>query len=220
MVNKSDLPAIALEALGDLADKPGGVFYSSHEALRPGEVYFLGYNPGGVGTYPIRETFAGMLTQRENAYLDQCWGLGGKLYPAGKAPMQMRTVHVLESLGLAPRDVCSANLIFVSSVDSKGVEISMADRCWPVHRAVLEIVQPRLIVSCGNSGLSTYGYLKRRFSNPQETSVPSGHGGYRLKHFDAEIDGRHYRILGLPHLSWYKPQGRPEFTEWIREVGH
>ena len=219
MVDKSDLPAIALEALGDLADMPGGVFYSSHEALRPGEVYFLGLNPGGKGTYPIRETLPRILTQTENAYLDQCWGTGGKSYPAGKAPMQVRTVHVLESLGLAPRDVCSSNLIFVSSVDSSGVETSMADRCWPVHRAVLEIVQPRLIVSCGNSAHSTYGYLKHRF-RPQESSVPSGHGGYSLKHFDAEIDGRQYRILGLPHLSWYMPQGRPEFTEWIREVAH
>lgn len=48
--------------------------------------------------------------------------------------------------------------------------------------------------------------------------MPSGHRGYSLKHFDAEIDGRQHRILGLPHLSWYKPQGRPEFIEWIRQV--
>ncbi len=218
-MDREDLPAIALEALGDLADKPGGVFYSSHETLRPGDVYFLGLNPGGTGSYPIRETLPAMLTQTENAYLDQCWNPGGKWYPAGKAPMQMRTAHVLKSLGLDPRDVCSSNLIFVSSVDSKGVETSMADTCWPVHRAVLDIVQPRLIVSCGNSAHSTYGYLRGRFT-AQETSVPSGHGGYSLKHFDAEIDGRHVRILGLPHLSWYRPQGRPEFTEWIRKVAH
>jgi hypothetical protein len=217
VVDKSDLPALAMKSLGDLVAKPGVLLYSSHETLRPGEVYFLGFNPGGDDPTPLQTSVPHMLSQTDNAYLDHRWAPGGKLHPAGKAPMQMRTVHALEHLGAGPRDVCSSNLIFVRSGNATGVEPYMADRCWPVHQAMLDIVQPRVIVSCGNSGRSAYAYLKGRFGS-QESSAPSGHGGYWLKHFDTVIDGRQCRVLGLPHLSWYKPQGRPEFIEWVREV--
>ena len=163
MVTKAELPALALESLGDLSDRSGLLLYSSHETLRPGEVYFLGFNPGGDAPTPLRRTVPEILTQTENAYLDECWAPGGRSYAAGRAPMQMRTVQVLKALGLDPRAVCSSNLIFVRSVDSKGVENYMADRCWPVHRAVLDIVRPRLIVSCGNSWSSAYGYIRGQF---------------------------------------------------------
>ena len=99
MVNKSDLPALALKSLGDLVAKPGLMLYSSHETLRPGEVYFLGFNPGGDDSTPLQKSVPDILRRTNNAYLDHRWAPGGKPYPAGKAPMQMRTVHVLESLG-------------------------------------------------------------------------------------------------------------------------
>lgn len=217
MVNKSDLPAIARAALVDLLDREGFVLYSSHETIQAGDAYFLGYNPGGTGGRSLKDSLPEMLTNTENAYLDGSWDPRGKLLAPGRAPMQLRTVHVLESLGLVPRDVCASNLIFVRSTNSSGVELAMGDTCWPVHEAMLDIVQPRLIVSCGNSATSAFGYLLNRFGG-LAISAPSGHRGYSLKHFDAQINGRRLRVLGLPHLSWYKPQGRPEFAEWAKQV--
>lgn len=58
----------------------------------------------------------------------------------------------------------------------------------------------------------------QRSGGSAETAVPSGDARYDLKHFDTSIDGRPTRVLGIPHLSCYSPNGREEFTEGLCEV--
>ncbi|MDH4560659.1 hypothetical protein [Pseudomonas sp. BN411] len=216
-MNKQQLLKTATEALDELLHLPGGVLYSSHETLQPGEVYYLGFNPGGEGGNPLRDDLTRMLAQTENAFLDGEWAPAGIDREPGDAPMQRRTVALLESLGFAVRDICASNLIFVQSKDYKGVEYSLADKCWPVHRTILDIVKPKLILCCGNSGVSAYGYLKRRFGG-EESAAASGHGNWSLKAFRAQIEGRECCVVGLPHMSRYEPRNKPQVIEWIRQV--
>lgn len=216
-MNKEQLLRTATEALDELLHLPGGVLYSSHHTLQPGEVYYLGFNPGGNDGRPLRDDLGMMLRQTKNAFLEGDWAPAERPCPKGEAPLQKRAVWVMQALGLQVEDICASNLIFVQSKGYKGVEYSLADKCWPVHKAILDLVRPRVIVCCGNSGVSSYGYLKARFGGA-ETTVPSGHGNWRLKSFHTSIDGRPYWVVGLPHLSRYEPRNKPQAIEWLRQV--
>ena len=72
-VAKHNIPTIAARALEDHLESSGTFLYSSHETIRPGEVYFLGLNPGGCGGPSLRERLDKILSQEENAYLDEAW---------------------------------------------------------------------------------------------------------------------------------------------------
>lgn len=212
-VTKADMPALALQALDGLLDQPGGVVYSSHETIWPGRIYFLGLNPGGSGGSSIRENIAQMLTCDQNAYLDYEWE--GK--EPGSALLQRRIQWTLETLGANTQDVFATNLIFIQSPNSKSLTVNQAEQCWPVHEAFLKIVQPSLIVACGNtSNLSAYSFIHSRFGGEQ-TYHPAGHGDWNLKRFQTTINGRKTTVIGLPHLSYYKPDGKPSVEAWLKE---
>ncbi len=72
-MTKDDIPKIARKKLGDLLEQPGSILYSSHESLKPGDVYLLGCNPGGFGGNPLKSSINSMLSNKTNAYLDEKW---------------------------------------------------------------------------------------------------------------------------------------------------
>lgn len=215
-MNKLDLPILARQCLSDLLDFPGSILYGSHETLRRGDIYLLGFNPGGTGGDTLSVNIDAMLVKSDNAYLDESWGDGSG--EVGEATLQKRVIWVLETLGVDPRSVCATNLIFVKSRDAKGVDYKIADTCWPVHKAMLGIVKPKLIVAFGNSKVSPYHYLLSRFgSGSQDPDEPSGHPNWTLKGFKANLpDGNSPYVVGLPHLSRYKPDGKPDVEKWLK----
>jgi hypothetical protein len=111
-MNKDDIPKIPRKELTELLEHPGSILYSSHETLKPGDVYLLGFNPGGAGGNPLKLSIDSMLSNKHNAYLDESWENLNGFWDNGEAPLQKRICWLLESLGLNPREVCASNLIF------------------------------------------------------------------------------------------------------------
>jgi hypothetical protein len=213
-MNKEEIPKIAKYALSEVLREPGSILYSSHETLKSGDVYLLGFNPGGAGGNPVEQSINSMLTNTSNSYLDESWENHNGVWANGEAPLQKRIQWVLESLGLSTRDVCASNLIFLQSREASDISFSLAKKCWPVHEAILNIIKPKLIIAFGNSEVSPYGYLHTMLGGDEEY-FPSGHGNWSLKGFSCEINGRSIYVAGLPHLSRYSPIGKKEVIEWL-----
>jgi len=217
--------AAALALLGALkksgvGNRPGKVLYSGLATLKPAVILLLGYNPGGD---PADETetaehhLSNSINRRPdwNEYLDAAWSPGGRRYAPGRAPMQRRVAHLLEGIGYATRSVCASNLIFVRSRNAGSLEDqeSLALRCWPVHEFILEIVQPRCIVTLGGEVsrfVCSKGIL---ISRPDP--FPSGHGNWKCSHFTIKLLGRKTSVISLPHLSRYAVDHHPEVIAWV-----
>ena len=212
-VTKADIPSLALQVLDSLLAKTGAILYSSHETRRPGKIYLIGLNPGGTGGPSLRENITKMLTRTENAYLDEVWG---DYEEEGAAPLQKRIQWVLKTLGADTRDVFATNLIFAQSRNDKGITPIQAQQCWPVHEAMLEIVQPSVIVAFGNSGFSPYGFIHALLGGEQEYQRAE-HGSWNLKQFQTMVGGRRTTVIGLPHLSRYQPMGKPSVEAWLKD---
>ena len=215
-LEKAELPDIARRALGGICDRSGAILYSSHTTLKPGDVYLLGFNPGGEGGSPLRECINGMLHSDVNAYLDESWENRNGVWAPGEAPLQKRVSWLLERVIGNPREVCATNLIFVRSRLAANISYELVQQCWPVHEAILRIVQPKLIVAFGNSAKSPYSYLRSIFGGSGK-EFPSGHGNWALKGFESTLNGRDIYVAGLPHLSRYSPIGKNHLVKWLRE---
>ena len=216
--SKNDLPDLASRALASYLDRSGAVLYSSHDTIKPGKIYLFGLNPGGQGGPTLQKNISLMLSRQENAYLDERWENGRELPEPGKAVLQRRVNWLLTQLGAQTRDVLATNLIFMQSRDASGVSSDLADVCWPVHEALLNIVRPSLIVAYGNSTFSPYGYLHGRFGGEQRYGT-SGHGDWMLKGFDARMSWGSVFVAGLPHLSRYDPTRKQGVVDWIESGG-
>lgn len=201
-MSKESIPKIARENLTGLLDKSGSILYSSHETLKLGEVYLLAFNPGGSGGNPLEKNIDSMLFNTTNSYLDESWENQNGVWGEGEAPLQKRVQWVLENIGLKTRNVCASNLIFLQSRGASDISYSLAEKCWPVHEAILNIVRLKLIITFGNSNVSPYGFMHSMF-NGKEEHFPSGHGDWSLKGFNYQIGGRSVYIAGVPHLSRY-----------------
>ena len=215
-ITKYDIPEIAMHALQGLHDKSGSILYSSHETIQQGSIYLMGLNPGGFDGPVLAKNIETLLSRTTNAFIDEAWENGSATYEAGKAPLQERISWLLTNLGCDPRNVIATNLIFAQSRDASGISYSLADDCWPVHKALLSIVKPKLILAFGNSGFSPYGYIHQRFGG-EEFYEDSGHGDWSLKSFVTSIEGHTVSVVGLPHLSRYQPIGKSHVVDWIKQ---
>lgn len=206
-ISKQDIPSIAKKALAKHLDRSASLLYSSHETICPGEVYFMGLNPGGdAGTGPrLQESIDASLARTVNAYLVP-WENGvNENSGDGNSPLQRRVQWLFQQLGFSLEKTLCTNLIFIQSKGEEGIKGQrLEDDCWPVHEALLSIVEPRLILVYGNSGFSPFGYLHSRFGGEVRHQA-AGHGDWNLKAFKTTIDGRETAVVGLPHLSLYDP---------------
>jgi hypothetical protein len=216
-MDKQGILSVAQHSLSELMSQPGAILYSSYNTLKPGDVYYLGYNPGG---YPpagptVGQRLDELPSKTCNDFTDLEWTTA-----AGQSTLQLRVKWLLDSLGYTVEDVCSSNLIFAQSRDAKGVPERYADVCWPVHEAILALVKPKLILCCGNSQVSSFGYLQRKFDGEIQYS-PKGvalHGDWAIKAFRTELNGQPVLVVGFPHLSRYNPIGKPQIIEWIKQL--
>jgi hypothetical protein len=210
--------ADAKRSLGPVLNRTGGILYSAADTLSLGEIYILGLNPGGDGGPTIAQDLDALLDRKDNSYLDEKWENRAGSYSPGQAPLQRRVNWLISALGYDLRRVCASNLIFMKSRSESGVNYpGDADLCWPVHERILGLVHPRLVLAFGNSSLSPYAYFRQRFSrgNNEET-VPSGHGSWKCRGFDASVANYKLYVAGLPHLSRYSPIGKEEVVEWLK----
>ncbi|MDQ5904341.1 MAG: hypothetical protein QG672_1934 [Pseudomonadota bacterium] len=107
----------------------------------------------------------------------------------------------------------------MQSRDAEQIDYALADTCWPVHQAIIDIVRPRLILAYGNSDMSPYRYLQKMFAGVEDdvASLPAArHGNWRVRGFVATISGQETYVAGLPHMSRYDPRGNVEIVSWLR----
>ena len=216
-LSKNELPDFAMDALYSILDMPGTILYSSHETIRPGRLYLMGLNPGGKstpGSPTIHDGIESMLVNRENAFLDQAWGENANA-KEGEAPLQKRIKWVIETLGEDLREVLSTNLVFSQTPNSKEIPAGQAKICWPVHEALLGIVQPSLILTYGNGANSPYSFVHSIYGGEQDYT-PCGHGSWSIKRFKTVIDGRPTTVIGFPHFSYYHPQTKKGVEDWLK----
>ncbi|WP_298157822.1 hypothetical protein [Ferrovum sp.] len=199
--------------------KPGSILYSAASTLCKGSYYLMGYNPGGdPESIPttILKSLQGLPQQSKNAYLDEDWSG----YPEGESPFQLRVRYLLCALGEKPEVVCASNLIFARSRSAKErMYPGDADLCWPVHELILDIVQPKVILSIGNSDISAYAYIRNKMGSPTKHTTPARHGNWSVRAAHGTIGSHVMTVIGLPHLSRYAINGenKDEVIDWIRQ---
>jgi hypothetical protein len=224
IVKKEQLPKLAEQYFGHLFNRYGEGIYSSHETLKKGDVYLLGLNPGGEGHTLLGDFISKTLTRTENSYLDETWINGqSKKYVKGGAPLQKRIQKLLVGLDQNVADVCASNLIFTTSKSSQddNFNFGFAGTFWPFHKAVIEIIQPKVIITFGNAKLhSPFGFLKSMYCDDSTSrtfeSISAEHGTWECYGFKTVFNGRETAIIGLPHLSYYNPD-KESVLKWIKE---
>lgn len=217
--------------LGSKIYKSGSVLYSSPDTLKPGQFYFLAFNPGGEPTNDPKETIKAQtenLKEGHNAFLHEDWSTDKRRYDRGKAPHQKNVQALAQLLGVDIQDMFSTELIFLRSRRADGVDYAaLSKKCWPVHQWMLGVVKPSIIVSNGNAhGKSAYAYVLNAFRNEglsvnELSPAPSGHGRFWLK--AARVTGHPTvkTVLGIPHLSYYhliSDHTRPIVQAWLDNI--
>jgi hypothetical protein len=136
--------------------RSGKVFYAGRLAFsRPSDLYLLGLNPGGNPIAQANETVGSETTQvltqhpeRWSAYLNERW----QGMQPGTHKTQRRVLHVLRRLNRDPQETPSSNLIFVRSsreTTLQGDKRTLFEQCWKFHEAVIDKLQPKVIVCFG-----------------------------------------------------------------------
>lgn len=222
----NDFKSLVVEHLepANLLGKSGAVLYSRPETLRPGDYYLLGLNPGGDAskTQTIKQRLDRPAEKWVNAYTEEAWSNNNGEYLSGEAPLQRRLIWLMEALGTRLEDVCASNLIFVRTPDAASIEDyeDLAEKCWKVHEKILDIVQPKIILTFGNGDVSPYRFLQGLAEGDiQELEgCESGHGNWTCKAFTGSFQGRPRLVVGLPHLSRYDVVEKREVVGWIRRL--
>lgn len=192
-----------------ILDQSGEILYSGSQTLRRGPIYLLGLNPGGNPNEhkaTVRDRLRDLPSQRRNKYLVN-WG-GRK---PGAHPLQRGVQWLAAELGVRLEDVCASNLIFARSPDERTSGFpDSARHCWPVHRTILAVVKPTLIIAFGKS---PYRFLRDQFGPSSEADpFPAGHANWTCRAFrSGEV-----QVVGLPHMSVYAIHLHPEVGVWLR----
>lgn len=215
---KNELINVVKKTLKEQVKRPGSVLYSKPDTLNKGIFYLLGFNPGGDDKISIEKNLEKWLSKPINAYLEEKWENRDK----GEHHLQKRVKYLFEKLNINLEEVCASNLIFFLSKDQSRVEYKKnANLCWPVHKYVLNIVNPKVIIAFGNGNAkSPYSYLKKFVYDIKEKDLlfPSGHGTWKCKAFRVNNDSELKMVIGLPHLSRYKidAEKHSNVIEWIK----
>lgn len=212
----------------DILQRPGCVFFTLPEKWRPGGVYLLGLNPGG--DEKLNTGNEGWVGCKPNIFrtVPETEGARGHLCSMGcnndgKAPTQLhdRILHLLEKIvKVNVEDACVSNLIFCQSKNQselRGNIKKWVDGCWSVHRAVLEEIKPRVVITFGKTTyMQMLGKMKedgRVFSD--ERTENAGWGNWKIR-IASETDG--VVVIGLPHLSWYTFDGEAPTRKKARDA--
>ena len=221
------------ELLSGIAEKPGAVLVSGADTLVPGPLYVMGFNPGGSaeGDGTAESLTIGASIERSRGkdawheWVDDNYG------GSGHSILQSRICSVFKELNVDPRKTLSTNALFVKSNDAGALERPWDlwwQHCWPVHRFLLHVVRPAVVVCLGNGeALSALALLRhprpgqgRRYDVhwvPSDADQ-SADGQWEEKvTFDLGEYGQHScAMLGLPHPSPRVSRGWP-LTDRARE---
>lgn len=152
-----------------LLQTPGDVLGSGWDTIAPGNVYVLGFNPGGrvdSDENSVARSLESTTSEPYSIYCDEVWPRDGKK-AAGEHRHQYRVREYLAKLGEPDaRKVAASNILFAKSPQasmSLKFDRNWLDICWEVHQYLLSEVRPRFILCLGNGEkLSAYNEVRRR----------------------------------------------------------
>ncbi|HEY9215017.1 MAG TPA: hypothetical protein VIQ29_19465 [Ancylobacter sp.] len=151
----------------NIAGKSGKLLYSSRTTLSPGELYVLGFNPGGdpnVENETVAENIAATPQSGWNEYTHGIWKLRDKVYPAGEQPRQRRIRSFFDVAGYDITAAFCSNVFFMRGIDVqrsvKTTDFSvLANECAFLHRFMLDVVRPRIVVCFGHDAFRWFEKL-------------------------------------------------------------
>lgn len=196
-----------------LRDRSGGVLQSAEATLRPGDIYFIGINPGGEdggvdSQLPLIHESLAMSRMGCNAF-DQDWSRERAGYPPGQSPMQRRFKHIAARLGKSYGEIAATNLTFTRS-RSVGVHPGMTaelGHCLRVHARFLDVVKPSTIWLMGSTG-EIENAMRLRVA--KQDWRPSGYSNWTIGRGAVDFCGREYQLCHTPHLSFWDPETNPD----------
>tara|TARA_B100001094_G_scaffold283984_1_gene297121 strand:+ start:14491 stop:15201 length:711 start_codon:yes stop_codon:yes gene_type:complete len=225
---RRDIEKIIIES--GLAERSGGLLYSSYETLRKGDWYFLGQNPGGeIDSEDEYDKIIKHIYNSDpcfNAYFDEKWeDKQGRICSAGSQHHQVNIKKFFSILGVDLRETCSSNLSFVRSRTTQSYSGSLlkdAKLCWKVHQYLLNIVRPKNIL-CNGSKASDFIlrnmknvkyalHQKKKVSN--KLTCYSYVGDLLLSNTDKPLTN--VRLFSVPHLGIYRCY--PEAAQWVSSL--
>lgn len=204
-----------------LLDECGAILYTSFKTVQKADFYILGLNPGGNDDYTLPKKLKCNAPEPSKKMtigksLESCRAENYNEYSetwictrgAGNMPLQLNLKNFTRNiLHKDIKDICCTNLIFRTSKNQDSLAFrNEADACWGIHKMLLDVIQPKLIIAYGNSDKSPYEYLHCKLNSIKKDDEPShdaDQGNYRIKGFKGTLDGRDTYVLGLPHLSRY-----------------
>jgi hypothetical protein len=169
----------------------GEVFFSGLTALKKGNFYLAGLNPGKGSAYPtIKQHVEEWSLETYSAYVHQCWrdecwdkdcyGMQATLTCScvrGDSKHQRGVRRVLARCGNQdPEAVFATQAVFAKSHSAKSFrsdcQLEMRDvfnACWPLHRLFLSVVQPKVIICLGyQDNCSSFAFLRSKGSPVSE----------------------------------------------------
>lgn len=186
---------LAHNQLALIKEQFGEVIYSSKKAFKKGKYYFLGLNPGGEGYIKI----AKHLNEYYDRSIDQ-WSEDDVNNPP---LLKKRAEKLFNYLGHNLCDVFCTNLIFKTTKGAFSLNYGLAGLCWGVHLLALSIVQPDIIITCGNDNKeSAFSFILDLYSNNKEFKPYEISKSMKLRIKVSEIKIlKDTLLIGLPHLS-------------------
>jgi len=184
---------------------PGRFMYNSISSLRKDKFYLLGINPGGdpeKENMPLRSEIREWFVWEKDASAFEQFG---------ETPYKETLKALCFEIGKDLHDICASNLYFVRSTDQdslmKGKKSTLyklglstsGKEFWPVHEALIEIVEPKCIFVIGSVTfdnvfklLNSVGKILTRIKK-----IPCGKYVCNV----AECKDKSLKLIGLPHPS-------------------
>ena len=209
----------AHEAISLIENMDGELIYSSCETFKKGKYYFLGLNPGGAGFISMKDSLDKFPKHIENDFFDVSWNSYSHDYEKGKHPLQQRVQYLFNNvLDYDLRNVFSTNLIFKTTKNSEQLNFGLAGLCWKVHQLALDVVQPEIIITCGNgNGNSAFSFIYDVYGKDKYESI-SLTSTFSIKVCKILIHNRPTLLIGLPHLSLFEIRDNEQFKQKMLEV--
>lgn len=209
----------AHKELSLIENMDGEVIYSSCETFKKGKYYFLGLNPGGEGFISIKDSLDKFENHIENDFFDASWNSGSHDYDKGIHPLQQRVQYLFqEVLHYDLRDVFSTNLIFKTTQDATTLNFGLAGLCWTVHQLALSVVQPEIIIACGNgNGNSAFYFISDLYAGGQYEQFELKNT-FSVKTSNCIIQGRPTLLIGIPHLSLFEIRNNEDFLSIMNKI--
>jgi len=184
---------------------PGRFMYNPISTLRKDDFYLLGINPGGdpkKENLPLRDEIREWLGWEKSASAFEQFG---------DTPYKDTLKALCFEIGKDLHDICVSNLYFVRSPDQDslmngkngalyklGLD-SSGKEFWPVHKAVIDIVEPKCIFVIGSGIFNNVFKLLNSEGKPMKRSKEIPCGKYVCS--VAERSDKSLKLIGLPHPS-------------------